>query len=157
MIKLNYLKLTSNKHKTNETATKVPPWEVCRISYYNSRTCSRRRGDHDKCLTKIGNKIWKTGEWTQSLIFTLSKNCNLQLCLVYRTISLISEPNKDMLKVILYRLKPSLRRLLLKNRLDSEPVKALQNRLSASESFVNSTFKVVISGKYKNLNKITKI
>ena len=35
-------------------------------------------------LTKICNKIWKTGEWptpwTQSLIITLPKKGNLQLC-----------------------------------------------------------------------------
>ena len=34
------------------------------------------------------------------------KKGNLQLCLIYRTISLISQPSKIMLKVILNRLKP---------------------------------------------------
>ena len=61
-------------------------------------------------LTKICNKIWKTGEWptpwTQSLIIFLPKEGNLQLCQNYRTISLISHPSKVMLKVILNRLKP---------------------------------------------------
>ena len=55
-------------------------------------------------LTEICNKIWRTGEWptpwTQSLIITLPKKGNLQLCQNYRTIS------KVMLKVILNRLKP---------------------------------------------------
>ena len=48
-------------------------------------------------LTKFCNKIWKTEEWptpwTQSLIITLSKKGNLQLCQNYRTISLISHPS----------------------------------------------------------------
>ena len=58
-------------------------------------------------LTTICNKIWKTGEWpTQSLVITLPKKGNLQLCQNYRTISLISHPIKVMLKIILNRLKP---------------------------------------------------
>ena len=43
---------------------------------------------------------------TQSLIITLPKKGNLQLCQNYRTISLISHSSKVMLKVILNRLKP---------------------------------------------------
>ena len=61
-------------------------------------------------LTAICNKIWQTGEWpipwTQSLIITLPKKGNLQLCQNYRTISLISHASKVMLKIILNRLKP---------------------------------------------------
>ena len=57
-------------------------------------------------LTAICNKIWQNGEWpipwTQSLIITLPKKGNLQLCQNYRTISLISHASK----VILNRLKP---------------------------------------------------
>ena len=60
--------------------------------------------------TIICNKIWKTGEWpttwTQSLVITLPKKGNLQLCQNYRTISLISHPGKVMLKIILNRLQP---------------------------------------------------
>ena len=61
-------------------------------------------------LTEICNRIWRTGEWptpwTQSLIITLPKKGNLQLCQNYRTICLISHSSKVMLKVILNRLKP---------------------------------------------------
>ena len=63
-------------------------------------------------LTEICNRIWRTGEWptpwTQSLIITLPKKGNLQLCQNYRTITigLISHSSKVMLKVILNRLKP---------------------------------------------------
>ena len=61
-------------------------------------------------LTDICNRIWRTGErptqWTQSLIITLPKKGNLQLCQNYKTINLISHPSKVMLKVILNRLKP---------------------------------------------------
>ena len=61
-------------------------------------------------LTEICNRIWRKGEWptpwTQSLIITLPKMGNLQLCQNYRTISLVSRSSKVMLKVILNRLKP---------------------------------------------------
>ena len=61
-------------------------------------------------LTTICNKIWKTGEWpttwTQSLVISLPKKGNLQLCQNYRTISLISHPSKVVLKIILNRLQP---------------------------------------------------
>ena len=61
-------------------------------------------------LTTICNNIWKTGEcpttWTQSLVITLPKKDNLQLCQKHRTISLISHPGKVMLKIILNRLQP---------------------------------------------------
>ena len=61
-------------------------------------------------LLTICNKVWQTGEWpttwTQSLIITLPKKGNLQLCQNYRTISLISHPSKVMLKILLNRLKP---------------------------------------------------
>ena len=60
-------------------------------------------------LTAICNKILRTGEWpttwNQSLVFTLPKKGNLQLCQNYRTISLISHPSKVMLKIILNRLQ----------------------------------------------------
>ena len=55
-------------------------------------------------------EIWRTGKWptplTQSLIITLPKKGNLQLCQNNRTISHISHSSKVMLKVILNRLKP---------------------------------------------------
>ena len=60
-------------------------------------------------LSAICNKIWRTGEWpttwTQSLVITLAKKGNLQLCQNYRTISLISHPSKVKLKII-NRLQP---------------------------------------------------
>ena len=61
-------------------------------------------------LTAICKKIWKTGEWpitwTQTLVITLPKKGNLQLCQNYRTISLISHSSKITLKIILKRLQP---------------------------------------------------
>ena len=55
-------------------------------------------------LLIIYNKIWQTGEWptpwTQSLIITLPKKGNLQLCQNYRAISLISHPSKVMLRIL---------------------------------------------------------
>ena len=61
-------------------------------------------------LIDICNRIWRTGEWstpwTQSLIIILLKKGSLQLCQNYRSISLISHSSKDILEVILNRLKP---------------------------------------------------
>ena len=60
-------------------------------------------------LTTICYEIWQTGEWlspwTQSLVITIPKKGNLWQCQNYRTISLISQPSKVMLKIILNRLK----------------------------------------------------
>ena len=61
-------------------------------------------------LLVICNKIWRTGEWptpwTQSVIITLPKKGNVQLYQNYCIISLISHPNKVMLRILLNRLKP---------------------------------------------------
>ena len=58
----------------------------------------------------ICSKIWQTGkwptQWTQSLIITLPKKGNVQMCQNYHTISLISHPSKVMLKILLNRLQP---------------------------------------------------
>ena len=60
-------------------------------------------------LTTICDRIWRSGiwpkTWTQSLVITLPKKGNFQLCQIYRTISLISHPSKVLLKIILGRLK----------------------------------------------------
>ena len=67
-------------------------------------------------LATICNKVWKTGEWpatwTQSLVITLQKKGDLQLCQNYRTISLISHPSKVMLKIILNRLQPQVEEVI---------------------------------------------
>ena len=86
-------------------------------------------------LTTICNKIWKTGEWptmwTQSLVITLPKKGNLQLCQNYRTISLISHTSKVMLKLILNRLQQRER--------VSEPEGAPQNKYLISGSSARNT------------------
>ena len=67
-------------------------------------------------LTTICNKMWQTGECptplTQSLVITLPKKGNLQQCQNYRTISLISQPSKLVLKITLNRLKPQTERVI---------------------------------------------
>ena len=67
-------------------------------------------------VTTICNKIWQTGEWptpwTQSLVITLPKKGNLPQYQNYRMISLISHPNKVMLKIILNRLKPQAEKII---------------------------------------------
>ena len=52
------------------------------------------------------NKQFFFSTWTQSLVITLPKKGNLQLCQNYRAISLISHPSNVMLKIILNRLQP---------------------------------------------------
>ena len=73
-------------------------------------------------LTTICNKIWKTGEWpttwTQSLVITLPKKGNSQLCQNYRTISLISQPSMVMLKIILNRLQPQAEEIIAEEQAD---------------------------------------
>ena len=113
-------------------------------------------------LTAVCNKIWKTGEWpttwTQSLVITLPKKGNLQLCQNYRTISLISYPSKVMLKIILNRLQPQTEESIAEEQAEgriwdlivsipdhclsfyfSEPEGAPQNKYSISGSSVRNT------------------
>ena len=60
-------------------------------------------------LWHICNKVWKTKKWpkswTQSLVLSLPKKGDLQVCSNYRTLSLISHPSKVLLRIILNRLK----------------------------------------------------
>ena len=76
-------------------------------------------------LLIICNKIWRTGEWptlwTQSLVITLPKNGNLQLCQNYRTISLISHSSKVLLKIILNRLKPEAEKIIAEEQAGFRP------------------------------------
>ena len=94
-------------------------------------------------LTEICNRIWRTGEWptpwTQSLITTLPKKGNLQLCQNYRTISLISHSSKVMLKVILNRLKPQAEEIIAEEQAGFRAGRAPQNRSSTLGSCVKST------------------
>ena len=84
-------------------------------------------------LLIICHKIWQTGEWptpwTQSLIITLPKKCNLQLCQKYRSISLTSHPSKVMLRILLNRLKPQ-----------AEIIKEEQAELKAGKSTTEQIF-----------------
>ena len=94
-------------------------------------------------LTEICNRIWRTGEWptpwTQSLIITLPKKGNLQLCQNYRTISLISHSSKVMLKVILNRLKPQAEEVIAEEQAGFRAGRSTIERSSTSESCVKST------------------
>ena len=76
-------------------------------------------------LLIICNKIWQTGEWptqwTQSLVITLPKKGNLQLCQNYRTISLISHLSKVMLKIMLNRLKPEAEKIIAEEQAGFRP------------------------------------
>ena len=66
------------------------------------------KAGREDAITTICNKIWQTGEWptpwTQSLVIIHPKKGNLKQCQNYRMI--ISHPSKDMLMIILNRLKP---------------------------------------------------
>ena len=71
-------------------------------------------------VTTIYNKIWQAGEWptplTQSSVISFPKKGNLQQCQNYLTISLINNPSKDMLKIILNRLKPQAEKTIVEER-----------------------------------------
>ena len=61
----------------------------------------------DRYYIPVRNPVMKTEEEDEeSLVITLSKKGNLQLCQNYRTINLISHPINVMLKIILNRLQP---------------------------------------------------
>ena len=94
-------------------------------------------------LTETCNKIWRPGEWptpwSQSLIITLPKKGNLQLCQNYRTISIINHSSKVRLKVILNMLKSKAEEIIAEEQLGSELKTATQNRSSTLESCVKST------------------
>ena len=59
--------------------------------------------------------------WIQSLVITLPKKGNLQLRQNYRTISLISNPSKVMLKIILTRLQPQAEEIIAEEQADFRP------------------------------------
>ena len=97
-------------------------------------------------LTTICNNIWKTGEWpttwTQSLVITLPKKGNLQLCQNYRIISLISHPSKVMLKILLNRLQPQAEEIIAEENQVSEPEGATQNKYLISGSSARNTYSI---------------
>ena len=86
-------------------------------------------------LTTICNKIWQTGEWqtlwTQSFVITLPKKGNLQQCQNYQMISLISNPSKVMLKIILNRLKLPVEKII------AEEQAAFRAEMSTTEQIFN--------------------
>ena len=81
----------------------------------------------------ICNKIWQTGEWstqwTQSLVITLPKKGNLQLCQNYRTISLISHPSKVMLKILLNRLQPEAEKIIAEEQASFRPGRSTSQKI----------------------------
>ena len=85
---------------------------------WSRRHPSKTAGGEDviTVLTTICNKIWQTGEWptplTQSVVITLPKKGNLQQCQNYRAISLISNPSKVIMKIILNILKKQLEKII---------------------------------------------
>ena len=76
-------------------------------------------------LTALRKKIGETKEWlkewTQSLVILSPKKGNVKQCRNYRTISLISLPNKIMLRVILSRLQSKAEELLTEEQAGFRP------------------------------------
>ena len=94
-------------------------------------------------LLIICNKIWQTGEWptpwTQSLIITLPKKGNLQLCQNCRTVSLISHPSKVMLRMLLSRLKPQAEDIIEEQRTGFRAGRSTTEQCSTLEYSVGNT------------------
>ena len=67
------------------------------------------RGDVMKMSVAICRRIWKTKTWSEqwanSLMISQQKKGNIRLCHNYRTITLISHPNKMLLRFMLNRIK----------------------------------------------------
>ena len=93
-------------------------------------------------LTTICNKIWQTGEWptpwTQSLVITLPKKGNPQQFQNYRTISLISHPNKVTLEITLNRFKPQAEKIISEEQAGLRAEGAPQSKCSTYESSVRN-------------------
>ena len=77
------------------------------------------------------------GAW--SIVTTLPKKGNLQHCHNYRTISLISHPNKVMLKIILNRLKPQVEKII------AEEQAGFRAERSTTEQILNYAFSARIT------------
>ena len=67
------------------------------------------KNDAVKVLRSICQQIWKTQQWPQdwkrSVFILIPKKGNVKECSNYRTITLISHANKEMLKVLQARLQ----------------------------------------------------
>ena len=71
----------------------------------------------------------------------MNKGCNIKVFLFYRTISLISNPSKVMLKIILNRLKPQAEKIIAEEQAEtSEQAGATKGRSSTYESSVRHNF-----------------
>ena len=94
-------------------------------------------------LSEICNRTWRTGEWptlwTQSVIITLPKKGNLQLCQNYRTTILISHSSSVMLKVILNRLKPQAVEIIAEEQAGFRAGRSTTEQILTLESCVEST------------------
>ena len=118
-----------------EAAVKAPKMERSAV-VDNIRTELVQAGDAMiDILTAICNKIWKTREWptswTQSLVNTLPKKGNMQLCQNYRT---ISHHSKVKLKIILNRLQPQAEEIIAE-----EQAGFRHNKYSISRSSARNT------------------
>ena len=94
-------------------------------------------------LTTICTKIWKTGEWpttwTQSLVITLPKKGNLQLCQNYRPSALSAIPVRSSWRSSSTNSSQKQKRSLQKSKQVSEPEGAPQNKYSISGSSARNT------------------
>ena len=107
--------------------------EVSRSGQRPSGAGAGRGRSHDKCptdylLQDLADRKWPT-PWTQSLIITLPKKCNLKLCQNYRTISLISHPSKVMLKILLNRLKPQAEKIIAEEQAGFRPGRSTKEQI----------------------------
>ena len=91
-------------------------WKSAGVDNISAELVQAGGKDAITALTTICDKIWWTGEWptpwTKSLVTILPKKGNLQKSQNYRTISLISHPNKVRLKIILNRFKPQAEKII---------------------------------------------
>ena len=92
------------------TITEPQATQKCLMSLHQPITPPPHPPRRSRSSSKIAEKV-----------ITLTKNGNLQLCQNYRTISLISHPSKDMLKIILNRLKPEAEKIIAEEQAGIRP------------------------------------
>ena len=144
---MTYDNVPISSDKCAPLATKTMKAQTRSTAHPSQRSggCSTITGeDVITAPTKICSKILQTGEWptlwTQSLVITLPKKGNLHQRQNYQTISLISHPNKVMLKIILNRLKPQAERITDEKQAGFRAGRSTTEQILTYESSVRNIF-----------------
>ncbi|XP_047469241.1 uncharacterized protein LOC125025311 [Penaeus chinensis] len=115
LVRLPHSKVSSIQDEAGKSLTEEKDIIKRWIEYCSKLYNHPIQGDpEDLSVPGLDLAIRALAIFVDSLVITLPKKGNLQLCSNYRTISLISHPSKVMLKVLLNRLKPQAENIIAK-------------------------------------------